>query len=356
MRNFPRTRDELNGTYDQMALLETVPLWEIYKNLVAREPNPVAQPWIWRYRDVRPLLLQAGESIDADDAERRVMVLANPGLGKPTVTHTLIAGLQLVMPNETAPCHRHTQSALRFVLEGDSGYTAVNGERCTMERGDLILNPSWAWHDHVNTGNQPLIWLDGLDVPLTNFLGATFAEELGTRNQGIVQQPIDRADDESLSTYGSGLVPTQAVPAAPGSASPVNRYPYGRAREALTRLLDAGRIDESYGVRLAYVNPRSGSDVMPTLSAYLQMLPAGFKGQPSRSTASFVFTVVEGEGTVTIGERRFEWAENDVFVVPNWTAMYFESSHRSVLFSFSDAAALKMLGLYREQCGNEISP
>jgi hypothetical protein len=78
-----------------------------------------------------------GTLITAREAERRVLVLENPGLrGASSITRTLYAGLQLILPGEVAPSHRHTQSALRFVLEGKGAYTAVDGERASMHPGD----------------------------------------------------------------------------------------------------------------------------------------------------------------------------------------------------------------------------
>ena len=117
-------------------------------------------------------------------------------------------------------------------------------------------------------------------------------------------------------------------------------------------LLDAGRLDPAHGVRLAYINPNGGGDVLPTLSAYLQALPAGFRSSSARSTESRVFCVAEGSGTAYIADEPHHWQENDVFVVPNWTPLRLECTPRSVLFSFSDGAALRNLGLLREETVN----
>lgn len=348
MKGFPRTHPTLNDAYDEMAAQSTVPLWEVYKHLVAMEPAPTAVAHRWRYEELRPLLLGAGAAISADEAERRVMLLANPGLDRPSITHTLVAGLQLVMPGEIAGCHRHTQSALRFVLEGNGGYTAVNGERCSMTRGDLILNPSWAWHDHANTGDAPLVWLDGLDVPLTNYLQATFAEEYPTRQTGNSQQTITVADDASLAVYGAGLTPEPLSEDTPVQGGML-RYPYARAAHALSSLARTTAPDPAQGIRLRYTNPANGGEIMPTLAAALQYFPAGFSGVAWRSTRSSVFAAVEGHGRVTIGETSFDWAANDVFVVPNWTWCTFEAEDESTLFSFTDSAALAGLGLLRDE-------
>jgi gentisate 1,2-dioxygenase len=68
----------------------------------------------------------------------------------------MYAGLQRVLPGEVAPAHRHTQSALRWVVDGEGAYTAVDGERVTMAPGDFIITPMLTWHDHGNPGDQPV--------------------------------------------------------------------------------------------------------------------------------------------------------------------------------------------------------
>ncbi len=84
-------------------------------------------PHIWRYQELRSELLESAALISAEEAERRVLYLGNPGLGgQAAVTDALFAGLQLIMRGEVAPAHRHTPSALRFIVEGSSAYTALN--------------------------------------------------------------------------------------------------------------------------------------------------------------------------------------------------------------------------------------
>ncbi len=331
----------LAEAYKEMASHSTIPLWEIYHLLVAFEPKPMGDPHLWRYKDLRPLLLDAGQKISAEEAERRVLALKNPGLERPGIAQTLFAGLQLVMPGEIAPAHRHTQGAIRFVLESTGGYTAVEGERCTMERGDFITTPSWCWHDHENTGDGPMIWLDGLDVPLVNFFGAKFAEENETD-----QQPIFRKDDDSEKRFGAGLRPFNGAEQKP--FSPIFRYPYATAKAALMQLAESDTIDPAHGYKMVYANPNDGGHVLPTLSAFLQYLPQGFETSGYRSTESTVFSVVEGQGTAIIGETELTFDENDTFVVPNWMSFKLRADTDAVLFSFSDRAAQQRLGIFQQ--------
>ncbi|MEP5730329.1 MAG: cupin domain-containing protein [Sulfitobacter sp.] len=331
----------LADAYKEMGKHSTIPLWEIYHLLVSDEPKPMGDPHLWRYSDLRPLLLDAGNKISAEEAERRVLALKNPGLERPGIAQTLFAGLQLVMPGEIAPAHRHTQGAIRFVLESSGGYTAVEGERCTMQRGDFITTPSWCWHDHENTGDGPMIWLDGLDVPLVNFLGGKFAEENETD-----QQPIFRSDDASVAGYGTGLRPFNGAEQKP--YSPIFRYPYDRCRAALMDMAK-GPIDPYLGHKMIYANPNDGGHVLPTISAFLQYLPKGFETAAWRSTESTVFSVAEGSGVVRVGDTEMHFEESDTFVVPNWTAYQITANTDAVLFSFSDRAAQEKLGIFREE-------
>ena len=173
----PQENPKRREFYDRISRHDLAPLWEVLGTLVPPTPATPCVPALWKYRDIRSYVMEAGELISAAEAERRVLVLENPALrGASSITHTLYAGLQLILPGEIAPSHRHTQSALRFIVEGTGAYTAVDGERVTMHPGDFIITPSWTWHDHGNPGNDPVVWLDGLDVPMVAYFDAGFME------------------------------------------------------------------------------------------------------------------------------------------------------------------------------------
>jgi gentisate 1,2-dioxygenase len=333
-------RKEFYGRLDQK---HTAPLWEVLGKIVPPEPAPDTLPVLWRYDEVRPLLMEAGRLLTAREAERRVLVLENPGArGQSRITQSLYGGLQLILPGEVAPCHRHAASALRFVIEGTGAYTAVEGERTTMHPGDFILTPSWTYHDHGNPGQEPVVWLDGLDVPIVNLFDTSFAE----RYPGD-QQPNTIEDGDALARYGANMLPVDYTPARP--SAPIFSYPYSRSREALDELHVHGPIHLCHGVKMRYVNPATGGYPMPTLGAFLQLLPAGFRGEPYRATDATVFSVVEGRGRTRIGDRTFPWGPRDIVVVPSWYPVSHEAEQEAVLFSFSDRPAQKALGLWREQ-------
>jgi gentisate 1,2-dioxygenase len=333
--------------YGQIAQQKLSPLWESLHNLVPKQPKPKAVAAIWKYAKIRDLVLQSGSLISAEEAIRRVLILENPGLpGKSSMTSNLYAGLQLILPGEIAPSHRHTQSALRFIVEGETAWTAVNGERTTMRPGDFIITPSWTWHDHGNLsiedGGVPVVWLDGLDIPLVAHMDAGFAE-----NFPKATQPVTRPEGDSFARYGHNMLPMRHTAADP--TSPIFSYPYERSREALDRLYRNGDHDEWDGVKLRYVNPATGGFPMPTIATFMQFLPAGFRGRSYRSTDSTVYCVVEGRGVAHIGDEIFPFEPHDVFVAPSWMPVRLDADTDAVLFSYSDRPVLSALNLLREE-------
>jgi gentisate 1,2-dioxygenase len=340
----PGSTPERQDFYRRLDASDTAPLWEVLGRLVPPEPQPATVPALWRYDEIRPLLLEAGRLITATEAERRVLVLQNPGLkGTSQVTQSLYAGLQLILPGEVAPSHRHTASALRFVMEGDGGgYTAVDGERTAMRSGDFILTPSWSLHDHGNLGSEPVIWMDVLDIPIVNMLDTSFAE-----HPDPDARPAARLEGDALARYGANMLPLEYRPN--GLSAPIFSYPYSRSRAALDQLSRGGPVDPCHGVKLQYVNPSTGGYPMPTIAAFLQLLPRGFGGVAYRSTDATIYAVVEGRGRSRVGSRAFEWKPQDVFVVPSWHKVAHEAETEAVLFSASDRAAQKALGLWREE-------
>jgi gentisate 1,2-dioxygenase len=287
----PSLTPERKEFYDRLDKRGAAPLWEVLGAIIPPEPRPETVPVLWHYDDLRPLLMEAGRLLTEKEAERRVLILENPGLrGRSRATGSLYVGLQLILPGEVARCHRHATSALRFVLEGTGAYTAVEGERTKMNPGDFILTPSWTYHDHGNPGDAP------------------------TR-----------------------------------PSSPIFNYPYARSRETLDDLRRAGPPHECHGIKMRFVNPATGGYPMPTIGAFMQLLPKGFCGRPYRQTDATIFVVVEGHGRTRIGDTTFSWAPKDIFVAPSWAPLSHEAQDDAVLFSLSDRPAQRALGLWREQ-------
>ncbi len=148
-------------------------LWEIASQMTP-QPRPEAVAHQWKWSVLEEVVKQSATAVPVGD-ERRAMQLFNPGLnGQWATTNTLIAAVQVLLPGEVARAHRHSPAAIRFIISGNGAYTAVEGEKVIMHEGDLILTPSWQWHDHGNETGETVVWMDGLDVPLTKALNCIF--------------------------------------------------------------------------------------------------------------------------------------------------------------------------------------
>jgi gentisate 1,2-dioxygenase len=341
--NIGAARQDLYRRMDKQNL---APLWEVLHDLIPNEPATPCKPALWKYAEARPHLMEAGTLITAKEAIRRVLILENPGMrGESCITQSLYAGLQLILPGEIAPSHRHSQSALRLIVEGSGAYTAVDGERTTMRPGDFIITPSWTWHDHGHPGSDPVVWMDGLDIRLVQAFAAQFHEPYP---QDV--QPVTRSEGAAIARYGNNLVPLDAAPPF-GKTSPIFNYPYERSRESLAGLARDADPDPCHGWKMQFTNPLTGGHAMPTIAAFIQLVPKGFQTRPVRTTDGTVYSVIEGEGRVAIGAEEFEFEPKDIFVVPSWVPVRLTAKSECVLFSFSDRPAQEAMGLWREKRG-----
>ncbi len=311
--------------YDRLGPLHYEPLWRM-AGALTREPATAMEPYLWPYSQARSLVEEAGALISAEDANRRVLAFRNPGCAPHEIaraTDTLWAAVQLVLPGETAPAHRHTPAALRMIIDGSRGYTTVDDQRYEMHPGDLILTPNWTWHAHGHTGDAPMLWLDGLDLPLIHSLHTVFAEFPSPGDP----LPVDNPDGRPQT----------------------HLFPFSDMKRALEDRRDEPG-DPFDDIILEYRNPGTGSPVMPTIAAAMQLLRAGAEKRAHRHTHSVVYHAVSGSGRSIVGGKRFNWNAGDTFAVPTWVPHQHlnPGSHDALLFSYSDAPVLQALGLYRE--------
>jgi gentisate 1,2-dioxygenase len=287
-----------------------VPLWPSLRSLLPPgRPNSATQPVHWRWSGIRPLLLRAGALTPIEKAERRVLVLANPGRGLDNLraSSAIYLGMQLVLPGETAPNHRHTPNAARVVVEGSGACTIVGGEKCPMEHGDLVLTPSGLWHEHRHQGDGPFIWLDVLDLPLMVYLDVSY----------VIQGEAQKVRRDSSAYAGGGVLP-RVHGRATTSRYPLLRYDWTRIREALVALASTTARDSP--VEVAYVNPETGSDALDTIAFSALMLRPGETQALKRMSAARVFHVVEGAGEARIGEQDMRFDTADTFCAPGLAA------------------------------------
>lgn len=342
--------------------LNLVEFWEQRADVELLQPRNKARPFRWKWTDIEPRLRIASKTVPIEECERRALVFANPGLdGKPYITNTLFAAYSLYNPGERAPVHRHSPSASRFVLDGDGGFTVVEGEKLHMSRGDLILTPTGTWHDHGNDGKQAVIWVDVLNVPLVESLNATSFEfnymeqdEKSNTGEAVPRtlQSVREPDDHSQRLYGTGGIKPLFVShrRGPTEHSPLFVYRWEETRAALERLRDyQGSAYD--GIIFEYIDPTTGGSVMPTMSFRSQMLRPGEHTRPHRKMASHVYCVLEGEGYTEVEGTRLEWKRNDVFTVPGWLWHEHKNTTREnvFLYSVTDEPTMRKLGLFREE-------
>jgi len=313
--------------------------------LFTREPKSSMQPFHWKAADLARLLEKIGASLKLErGGQRRTLRLTNPGLPYGT-TPTFWASIQYILPGEIASAHRHAATALRFIMEGSGADTIVDGEQYIINEGDLVLTPSWTWHDHEHKGNKPMIWLDVLDISLVRSLHATFFE-----GSNEPRQNVNRISDRSYREFGSGLLRPMHEKRS-GGPSPILAYTWSRAQEALSQAagLDPDPYDDTL---LEYQNPLTGGPALPTIGTAIQTLRPGAKCKAHRHTGSVVYYVVRGEGATVIDGEPFDWSKGDFLALPPWAVHAHQNRSDkadAVLFQVNDIPVLKSLGLYREE-------
>jgi gentisate 1,2-dioxygenase len=318
-------------------------MWNLYSAPPSPEPGRSLVPCLWKWSDVEQDLERAGDIVDlGPKEERRVLRLVNPAMqGRRATTHTLQMSYQLVKPGEIARAHRHTIAAIRFVIKGRGAFTTIEGEKFDMSPGDLILTPSWMFHDHGNDSAEPIIWIDGLDSPLVSYLNVGFFEHFEQE-----RQPVRKASE----VFQEQSVLLRPMEAGSAKVLPLKYTWQGTLNALQSRQNDAGSPYD--GILLEYSNPVTGGHTFPTLSCCVQMLRAGEKTQAHRHTSGAAYHVVRGQGTSFVGSEELHWDAGDCFVVPPWNShrhLNRSSKSDAILFSISDRPILESLGLLRTE-------
>lgn len=339
---------ELIDFYRDLEAQHAGALWTVANKIEPWEPKSGSQPVVWHYDRLRDHVLRALELVSPEKAGRRVVYLANPGRRDVSAAvGWLYSGLQVMGPGEVASAHRHSASALRFIMEGSGAFTNVDGHKMTLGRNDFVLTPNGTWHEHgVTEDGTVCIWQDGLDIPLMNALDANFYEVHPDLNQagGF---PVD----DSTATWGNAAL----LPAGETWSkrySPLLKYEWEPTYEALLRYARASDGSPYDGIHMNYVNPFNGGPPMSTIGASMQLLRPGEHTLAHREVGNFVFQCAKGSGHSIVGGKRLDWKERDIFVVPSW--MWHEhvngsASEDACLFSFHDLPTMRALGLYRSE-------
>jgi gentisate 1,2-dioxygenase len=341
--------DDLKAYYARLGQFQAGALWTVANDIEPWHPQPRSVPTLWSYRELRPLVLEALDLVSGDDAGRRVVMLVNPGRRDVSASVGLLySGLQVMGPGESMTAHRHQAAALRFVIEGRGAWTVVDGQRLKVGPRDFAITPNWTWHEHGNEGSDdPVVWQDGLDIPLVNAHDAGFYEV-----HPDVYQKQGEVVNSSLLTYGHGQLRPYGHETWDKRYSPLFAYPWERTYAALLDVAAASDGSPYDGIILEYSNPLTGGSVMPTMSAHLQMLRPGETTKAHRHTGSVMYTAAKGSGHSVIAGARYDWTEGDVFCVPSWA--WHEHANGSltddaVLFSYNDFPVMRSLAFWREE-------
>lgn len=347
----PEHQAKVAKLYRDFEAAGMTPLWTTREGLMPSTPQPRAVPWVWQWQAIQPLAARSADLVPVGrGGERRAVSLGNPGLpGDPYATPSLWAAIQYLGPWETAPEHRHSQSAFRFVLEGEGVWTVVDRDPVAMRRGDLLLTPGGRFHGHQNVTDRPMAWLDGLDIPLVAELDQGFFE-FGPEELSDLSTP-EQSRSERL-WGGPGLAPVSEL--GPQPSSPLMAYRWGWTDQALASQLELE--DEGHpGVvapghaAVRFANPTTGGDALTTIRTEMHRIRAGARTQTTRSSASSVWQVFEGAGTVTMNGAAHALARGDLFCVPSWASLQLCADTTLDLFTFSDAPVFEKLNLLRRE-------
>ena len=343
---------ELLAYYDDLKKHEAGALWTVANKIEPWEPKSESIPVVWRYKDLRDHVLRSVELVTPEKAGRRVIYMNNPGRQDVhAAVGWIYAGLQVMNPGETATAHRHSASAIRFIMEGEGAYTVVDGHKMTLGRNDFVLTPNGTWHEHaVEETGTPCIWQDGLDIPLVNALEANFFEV-----HPDLSEPVTYPVDDMTKTWGNpGLTPAITPTTGEWSKgySPMFKYEWEPTYESLSQYAAATEGSSFDGVMMEYVNPATHGPVMQTMGASMQMLRAGEHTKAHRHTGSYLYHVAKGSGYSVIDGKRYDWAERDIFCVPSWAwheHVNASETEDACLFCLNDLPVMRSLGLYREE-------
>jgi gentisate 1,2-dioxygenase len=336
---------ELEAYYKELENLGAGALWTVANDIEPWEPKSSSVPMLWKYDKLRELVLKSSELVTPEQAGRRVVYLVNEKRKDvAAAVGWLYTGIQVTRPGESTSAHKHKASALRFIMEGEKGYTVVDGHKIMLEVNDFVITPNSTWHEHgVEADGKTCIWQDGLDIPLVNALEANdYAVYDG-------KQPLVSPINHSPKTFdGNGLIPADFIWDKP--YSPLFKYSWKKVYPALLEAQKVNKPNAFDGIFMKYSNPLTGGHVMQTMGASIQLLPANFKGKAHKHTGSFVYQCAKGKGYSIINGKRFDWQERDIFCVPSWAwheHHNLSETEDACLFAFNDLPVIENLGLYQ---------
>jgi gentisate 1,2-dioxygenase len=321
----PASADEPSPFASDLAAANLHPLWDRFTKITPVRPRAADAPMIWRWQDIAPYAARAAGEVPIEHIERRALILVNPAFGGQTVTTgNLIGAFTVLEPGDRARPHRHTFAAIRFGAQAEGAVTIVNGQRCEMKSGDLVLTPPWCWHGHINEGSRRTVWFDAANLPLIRTLDANFFDP-GDPNDA----DFWRGDQDQGSRRAAHY-----------------RYPGADTRS----MLSATEPGPDRARTMRYLDPVTGGSAMRALDCSAIRLDTSTPTRRKRATCNHICLVVSGAGRSVVGDHTFEWRQHDVFTIPHWTFAHHEAIGGDAdLFVVSDRVVYEQLDLLREE-------
>jgi gentisate 1,2-dioxygenase len=163
-------------------------------------------------------------------------------------------------------------------------------------------------------GDGPMVWLDGLDLPLWQFFPANFAQ-----------------------AYAHERFPSE--PAPPDSHL---RYPWSDMEARL-------EAEDGPYAYAEYVHRNSGEAISRVIGAAAERIAGKATSPTRRETAGVVYHVYEGKGSTIVGDERLDWEQGDTFCIPSWMPYRHEARKDTYLFRYDDRPVLEAIGAYRRE-------
>lgn len=350
LKSMPEWTKELQDFHAELDSVNLGPLWAHIHYMNSIEPLSKPIPYLWKSELIEHYLNRAETLLDVGtgSVERRAVYLVNPGMKDLNpiawggATQTLYAAVQAIKPGEIAPSHRHTATALRFIMKGKGGFGRVDGEKITFEPGDYLITPTWCWHDHTNMGDETVLWMDCLDTPFIMAMNVSFTEFYPEK-----QQPLLVPDDYSSRCYPGGMV--RPISDRQPKNVALGRYKWGLTQQALGGLAEFDP-DPVEGYAIEYINPSNGKDANDRIGARMQMLPPKFQGKAHRHVHTNIYHVHKGQGYTVMNGTRFDWSAGDFFAIPSWTwheHVNISDTEEAYLFSTNDLPIMEAFNFER---------
>jgi gentisate 1,2-dioxygenase len=255
--------------------------------------------------------------------------------------------------------HRHTVEAVIYIVRGQ-GHSIINGTRYDWKAGDFICVPVFAWHRHINSGVEDVVYTACTSGPLSMALGIAIYEDERYPEHWVFAQNEEAR--QTLIPGGSRVVLGGLEDKAPKSRSSAfyREQLHFAVREEQkreqTKVLVKNQdlvFEESPMGRIAYViDPRLGFHVR-TLSTLVAEIAPGRHSGTHRHVYEEINYVLQGKGYSIVEDRKYEWKAGDVLSIPifAWHQHFNSGAENARFLVHTNRVAMENLGYAVTQHG-----